>query len=598
MSSSLASLLGDTIMSALFTDHATHLAAAQVTDPACAADLCDTAAASAGCCARDSCESGHATASNACSTDFIHDALVPAAMLRDVQAGSAVCSSPPDSPAVSLHKTSSSTGQALLNDSATAMPPEDNHSKCNVPVKVGIGVHISSAASHSASPESTASQLGVSQSEPGQSAASSAVEASSLNRTHLPPDSSGIITLSPADAQAAVESAGPSSQANSLSSACSLEQQLAMDTDPNSSSAVHTLAEAHRPTAPGARIRRTDSGASISTAASVSQLDAARGLYTAVDCQVSVSETGVDCLAGFSSANPSSTPRASLAATTSSARASPADQGILTQMSPAVPSSSAGVSTTDPSSPATTAPGATSITAGASPAGRSSPAGTSRSVPASPNDISSISVEPAADSGSSAGVSPAAAISQAWASPASSVSPAEASPAVAGSPAVSSPNASSQSGVYTPEGCPLQDTSKLQVAGCADPEQTQVQKGGKIQPALTAEALFEEMSHVADGSPLALAVVNHIPATMRSCEDASQQNASSNLAQQRDNSNGDSGASRQLGAEMLELMDACGVHESLKELLAADAQCCDYSADELLCSMCSNIRTVSCLIQA
>jgi len=139
----------------------------------------------------------------------------------------------------------------------------------------------------------------------------------------------------------------------------------------------------------------------------------------------------------------------------------------------------------------------------------------------------------------------------------------------------------------------------LQIAGCADPEQIEVQNGGKSHSVVTAEALFEEMGHVFDGSPLALAVLNHSPVTVRSSEHASQQHASCNLAQQKDNSSGDSVTSRQLGAihaEMLELMDACGVHESLKELIAADAQCFDYSADELLCSMCSNIRTVSCLI--
>ena len=636
MSASLASLLGDTIMSALFTDHATHPAAAQNTDPACASDPCNTAAAAAaaaaaasGHCARDSCESDQATASSTCGTDHGHDALAPAAMFRDDdQPGSAVCPSSPDLLAVSLHKSlpAPSTGQAPFDVSATAMPLQDVHSECNVPVTASIGVHIASAASHPASPESTASQLGVSRLEPGEPASSSAAECSSLTRADSPLESSGLTTLPPADAQAAVESAGLNSQADSRSNTCFLEQQPAMDIGPNSTSAVHTPAEAQAPAAPGAQIRRTDSSASIASAASVPHLNAARGLYTAVGCQVSMSQTGLDCLAGLSSADPSSSFRASPAATTSSAGASSADQSNLAQ------ASLAGSCTADPSSPATTAPGATSMSAGASPAGCSSPVGTSRSVSATPNDISSISVEPAADSGSLAGASMAAAITQAGASPASSVSPAEASPAVADSPeeaspassvspaqappassvspAVSSPNASSQSGVYTTEACPSQDSLDLQIAGCADPEQTQVLDVRQCHPDLTAEALFEGMNHAADDSPLALAVVNHIttssddamvshiPATMRSCEHASQQSASSNLTQQRDNSNDNSSTSRQLGAvhaELLELMDACGVHESLKELIAADAQCFDYNADELLCSMCSNMRAVSCL---
>ncbi|KAL0048680.1 hypothetical protein WJX82_008571 [Trebouxia sp. C0006] len=133
--------------------------------------------------------------------------------------------------------------------------------------------------------------------------------------------------------------------------------------------------------------------------------------------------------------------------------------------------------------------------------------------------------------------------------------------------------------------------------GDGDPQQTQVLDVQQRHPDLTAEALFEGMNHVADDSPLALAVVKHIPATMRSCEHASQTHASSNLAQQKDNSSGDSVTHRQLGAvhaAMLELMDACVVRESLKELIAADAQRFDYSADELLCSMCSSIRPVSC----
>jgi len=243
-------------MSALFTDH---VAAAQRTDPAGVSDSCDAAAAAAaaaaGHCARDSCESDEATASSACSTDHLHDALVPAAMLRDVQAGSAVCPSSPKFPAESLHNTSLGplTGQATLNESATTMPPEDDHSKCNVPVEVGMGVRISSTAFHPASPESTASQLGVSQSEPGEPAASSAAECTSLTRFDSRPESSGTTTLPPADAQAAVESAGPNSQADSLSNTCSLEQQPAMDTGPNSNSAVHTPAEAQAPAAPGAQ---------------------------------------------------------------------------------------------------------------------------------------------------------------------------------------------------------------------------------------------------------------------------------------------------------------------------------------------------------
>ncbi|KAL0042811.1 hypothetical protein WJX79_000630 [Trebouxia sp. C0005] len=173
------------------------------------------------------------------------------------------------------------------------------------------------------------------------------------------------------------------------------------------------------------------------------------------------------------------------------------------------------------------------------------------------------------DSGSLAGASPAAAISQVGASL-----------TVAGTPAVSSPNASSQSGV---EACPLQDAPNLQIAGCAESEPIEVKNGRQSHSAVTA--LFEEMSHACDGSPLALAVLNHSPATMRLYEHASHQNASCNLAQQRDNSSDDSGTSYQLGAipaEMLELMDACGVHESLKELIAADAQFFDYSANELL----------------
>ena len=596
LSSSLASLLGDTIMSALFTDHATHAAATHMTDPACASDSCDTAAAAAAAahCARATCESDQAKASSACSTDHVYDTLAPAAMLRDDQPGSAVCASSPDFPALSMHKTSHgpSTGQAPLNESATATPPEDSHSECNVPVKVGIGGHIASAASHPASPESTASQPGVSQLEPGEPPARSAAEPSSLTRADLLPESSGLTTLPPTDAQAGGESAGPSSQANSLFNACSLEQLLATGIGPKNSSAEHAPAEAQGLTAPGAQMSRTDCGVSISSAASVPQLAAPRGLVTAVDCQVTVSETGLDCVAGCSSADPSSKLRASPAATISSAGASPADQSNLTQASPA------GSCIVDPSSPVTTAPGATSISAGASAAGCSSPAGSSRSVPASPHDTSSISVRPAADSGSSAGASPAADISPAGASLASSVSPAEASPAVAGTLAVSSPNASSQSGVYTPNDCPLLDSPNLQIAGHADPEHVEVQKGGKNYSAVTAEALFEEMSHASDGSPLALAVLNHSPGTVRTYEHASQQHDSSNLAQQKDNSRGDSVTSRQLGAihaEMLELLDACGVHESLKELISADAQCFDYSADELLCSMCSNIRTVSCL---
>jgi len=559
-------------MSALFTDHATHVAAAQMTDPACASVSFDTAAAAAAAAAaachygRESCESDQATASSACSTDHVHDTLAPAAMLRDAQASSAVCPSSPNSLAMSLHNTlpGSSTSQATLNESAITTFLEEDHSEYNVPVEVGIGVHIAPAASHPASPESTALQLGVNQSEPGEPTASSAAP-SPLTRADLLPESSGLTTLPPADAQAAVESAGPSSQAHSLSNACSLEQHLAMDTDPNSSSA-----EAQELAAPGALISTTDPSASISSAASLPQLDAGKALCTAVGCQVTGSETSSDGLAGFSPAEPSSSPRASPAAAISSAGASPADQSNLTQTSPA------GSCTADPSSIATTAPGATSISAGASPASCSSPAGTSRSVPASPNDTSSISEEAAADSGSSAG-----------ASPASSVSPSEASPAVAGTPAVSSLNASSQSA-----------TLNLQIAGCADAERVEVQNGGKSHSAVSAEALFEAMSHVSDGSTLALPVLNHSLATVRSYEHASQQNASSNLAQQKDNSSGDSITNRQLGAvhaEMLELMDACGVHESLKELIAADAQCFDYKADELLCSMCSNIRAVSCL---
>ena len=611
MTSSLGSLLGDTIMSALFTDHATHVAAAQMTDPACASISFDTAAAAvAAAChyGRESCESDQATASSACSTDHVHATLAPGAMWRDVQAGSAAGPSSPNGPAVSLHNSWGATGQATLNESADAMPLEDVHSKCNVPVETGTGVHIASAASHPASPESTAPQLGVSQSEPGEPAASSAAECTSLTRVDSSPKSSGLTTVPRAVAQAALESADPSSQANSLSNPCSLEQQ-ALGIDPNSSSAVHTPAEAQEPAAPGALISTTDSSTSISSAASLPQLDAG----TAVGCQVTVSETGLDCLAGFSSVKPSSSPRASPAAAISSAGASPADQSNLTQASPA------GSCTADPSSPATTAPGATSISAGASPAGCSSPAGSSRSVPASRNDISSISVEPAPDSGSLAGACMAAAITQAGASPASSVSPAgtspavadspeeaspassvspaEAPPAVAGSLAVTLPNASSQSGVYTPEACHSQDSLILQIAGCADPQQTQVLDVQQRHPDLTAEALFEGMNHVADDSPLALAVVKHIPATMRSCEHASQTHASSNLAQQKDNSSGDSVTNRQLGAvhaAMLELMDACVVRESLKELIAADAQRFDYSADELLCSMCSSIRPVSC----
>ena len=607
LTSSLGSLLGDTIMSALFTDH---VAAAQRTDPAGVSDSCDAAAA--GHCARDSCESDEATASSACSTDHVHDALAPAAMFRnDNQPGSAVCPPSPDLLAVSLHKPlhATSTSQAPFDASATAMPLEDVHSQCNVPVKAGIGVQISSAASHPASPESTASQLEASYSEPGELAASSAAECTSLTRVDSSPKSSGLTTVPRAVAQAALESADPSSQANSLSNPCSLEQQPALGIDPNSSSAVHTPAEAQEPAAPGALISTTDSSTSISSAASLPQLDAG----TAVGCQVTVSETGLDCLAGFSSVKPSSSPRASPAAAISSAGASPADQSKLSQASPA------GSCTADPSSPATTAPGATSISAGASPAGCSSPAGSSRSVPASRNDISSISVEPAPDSGSLAGACMAAAITQAGASPASSVSPAgtspavadspeeaspassvspaEAPPAVAGSLAVTLPNASSQSGVYTPEACHSQDSLILQIAGCADPQQTQVLDVQQRHPDLTAEALFEGMNHVADDSPLALAVVKHIPATMRSCEHASQTHASSNLAQQKDNSSGDSVTNRQLGAvhaAMLELMDACVVRESLKELIAADAQRFDYSADELLCSMCSSIRPVSC----
>ena len=618
LTSSLGSLLGDTIMSALFTDDATHPAAAQMTDPAGASDSCDAAAAAAaaaaaGHCARDSCESDQATASSACSTVYIHDALAPAAMFRnDNQPGSSVCPSSPDLLAVSLHKplpATTSTSQAPFDASATAMPLEDVHSKCNVPIKAGIGVQISSAASHTASPESTASQLEASYSEPGEPAASPAAECTSLTRVDSSPKSSGLTTVPRADAQAALESADPSSQANSLSNPCSLEQQPAVGIDPNSSSAVHTPAEAQEPAAPGALISTTDSSSSISSAASLPQLDAG----TAVGCQVTVSETGSDCLAGFSSVEPSSSPRASPAAAISSAGASPADQSNLTQASPA------GSCTADPSSPATTAPGATSISAGASPAGCSSPAGSSRSVPASRNGISSILVEPAPDSGSLAGACMAAAITQAGASsassvspagaspavadsseeasPASSVSPAEAPPAVAGSLAMTLPNASSQSGVYTPEACPSQESLNLQIAGCADPQQTQVLDVQQRHPDLTAEALFEGMNHVADDSLLALAVVKHIPATMQSCEHASQTHASSNLAQQKDNSSGDSVTNLQLGAvhdAMLELMDACGVHESLKELIAADAQRFDYSADERLCSMCSSIRAVSC----
>ncbi len=285
LTSSLGSLLGDTIMSALFTDHATHVAAAQMTDPACASISFDTAAAAvAAAChyGRESCESDQATASSACSTDHVHATLAPGAMWRDVQAGSAAGPSSPNGPAVSLHNSWGATGQATLNESADAMPLEDVHSKCNVPVETGTGVHIASAASHPASPESTAPQLGVSQSEPGEPAASSAAECTSLTRADAPPESSGLTTLPLADTQAAVESAGPSSQANSLSNACSLEQQPATGIDPNSSSAGHAPADAHRPAAPGAHFNRTDSSTSISSAASLPQLDAGKALCTAV----------------------------------------------------------------------------------------------------------------------------------------------------------------------------------------------------------------------------------------------------------------------------------------------------------------------------
>ncbi|DBA70149.1 TPA: hypothetical protein ACH3X2_012201 [Trebouxia sp. C0005] len=554
--SSLASLLGDTIMSALFTDHATHAAAAHMTDPARAS--CGTAAAAAapGHCARDSSESDHATASSACSTGFVCNTLAPAAMLRDVQVGSAVCPPSPNFLTMSLHKTSSGPSTAPFHESATATPLEDSHSECDVPVKVGIGVHITLAASHSTAPESTVSKLGVNQAEPGEPAASSAAEPLFLTRARLLLVSSGMTTLPHSDAQVAVESAGPSSQANRLFNACSIEQHLVMGIDPNSSSAVRAPADAHRPAAPDAWIKRRDSNASLSSATSAQQADAARGFCTAVDCQVIVSNTDLECLARFSSEDPSSSHEASTPATTSSAGASQAQPGLP-------------LCTADPSSPATTAPGATSISAGASPAGGGSSAGTSRSASASPNDISSIAVEPTEDSGSLAGASPAAAISQVGASL-----------TVAGTPAVSSPNASSQSGV---EACPLQDPPNLQIAGCAESEPIEVKNGGQSHSAVTA--LFEEMSHACDGSPLALAVLNHSPATMRLYEHASHQNASCNLAQQRDNSSDDSGTSYQLGAipaEMLELMDACGVHESLKELIAADAQFFDYSANELL----------------
>lgn len=44
--------------------------------------------------------------------------------------------------------------------------------------------------------------------------------------------------------------------------------------------------------------------------------------------------------------------------------------------------------------------------------------------------------------------------------------------------------------------------------------------------------------------------------------------------------------------ELLELIDACSEHESLTELIAADAKRFSYGSDEVLCSLC---KTMACL---